>query len=341
MPSAKPIEIAKIFQPVESKPLEAKADVAVSKSSSNVFKPLPNKPVKTLPLVSADPPVAPTMTNEFTTPLIQANSVQANLAETKSEDLAAELNQFIPASPSANIDPLADYGDLPDMSQIEKGLAEFRKVNTFNPSTVGQLEKIDPAVLLAKLDGPPKKVAAPVKVVEAAPKNDFVEQQLVAQISELRNEIEQLKPEPVAVVQEEPELTLALGNAAFCTKITGFGQFTPFAANTFSGSQKTLLYCEVENQTSKRYTGFDGSDQFETVLHGSIVIYDANDQVVQTEKFPAIKDIARKQRRDFYVYFPVQFNELDSGDYRLELSVQDVGGNETAVLSPFMRFSVK
>ena len=71
------------------------------------------------------------------------------------------------------------------------------------------------------------------------------------------------------------------------------------------------------------------------------MIYDASDRVVQTEKFPAIKDIARKQRRDFYVYFPLQFNELTSGDYRLELSVEDVAGNETAVLRPFMRFSVE
>ena len=306
-------------------------------ASSNVFKSLPNKPAQTLPVVSADFPVAPTVTNEFAAPLIQANS-----AETKSEDLVAtEPNQFVPASPSANIDPLADYGDLPDMSQIEKELAEFKKVNTFNPSTVGQLERIDQAALLAKLDGPPQKIAAPVEVVEAAPKNDLLAQQFSDQLSEIQSAIEQFKPEPVAVAQEDPELTLTLNNAAFCTKITGFGQFESFAANTFSGSQRTLLYCEVENQTSKRFTSFDGSDQFETVLHGAIVIYDANGQVVQTEKFPAIKDIARTQRRDFYVYFPVQFNELAKGDYQLELSVHDVAGNETVVLRPVMRFSVK
>ena len=194
---------------------------------------------------------------------------------------------------------------------------------------------------MAKLDGPPQKIAAPVEVVEAAPKNDLLAQQFSDQLSEIQSAIEQFKPEPVAVAQEDPELTLTLNNAAFCTKITGFGQFESFAANTFSGSQRTLLYCEVENQTSKRFTSFDGSDQFETVLHGAIVIYDANGQVVQTEKFPAIKDIARTQRRDFYVYFPVQFNELAKGDYQLELSVHDVAGNETVVLRPVMRFSVK
>ena len=132
-----------------------------------------------------------------------------------------------------------------------------------------------------------------------------------------------------------------LRNAAFCTKISGFGQFKPFAANNFSGSQKALLYCEIENQSSKQFTNTDGSSQFETVLHGSVAIYDANDQIVQTAKFPAIKDVARHQRRDFYVYFPVQFNDLAQGDYRLELSVEDASANETAVLRPFMRFSIR
>ena len=166
--------------------------------------------------------------------------------------------------------------------------------------------------------------------------------QLEAQNStllELQDAIKQLKTKPVPASSVAPELSLR--NAAFCTKISGFGQFKPFAANDFSSSQKTLLYCEVENQTSKQFTNFDGSKQFETVLHGSVVIYDANDQIVQTADFPAIKDVARHQRRDFYVYFPVQFNNLAAGDYQLELSVEDASASETAVLRPFMRFSVR
>ena len=348
--SANPVEVAKVFQAFEPQTSEAKASFADSMLNSNAFTPPLNKSIKAMPVDSGDFPVARTEVNEFSGPLTRSKLAPAKSAKAKLQSLAAaefieeEIDSFVVAPRSANIDPLKDLEGLPDMSQIEQELAEFKKENTFDPSTVIQGEKIDPAVLLAKLDGPPKKVAAPVvDVVETAPKNDLLTQQIAAQNSkllEIRSVIEQFRPESaVTVVDEEPELTL--NNAAFCTKISGFGQFTPFAANTFSGSQKTLLYCEVENQTSKRYTSFDGSDQFETVLHGAIVIYDANDQVVQTEKFPAIKDVARKQRRDFYVYFPVQFNELDSGDYRLELSVQDVAGNETAVLRPFMRFSVK
>jgi len=341
-PSVEPIEIAKVFQPFEPEVAKAKAVLPTPKKpDANAFVPSFNKSTNTRPVVSTDFPVARTATSELIAPPMQAQS-----AETKLEPLAAtefiDEDSFVGASPSANIDPLEDLGSLPDMSQIEQELIDFEKENTFDPSTVSQADKIDPAVLLAKLDGPPKKIVAPVaKVADPVPDKKLLTQ-LAAQsskLSELQDAVEQLKPKPVVTVHEDPELMLS--NAAFCTKISGFGQFQSFAANTFSGSQKTLLYCEVENQTAKRFTSLDGSDQFETVLHGSVVIYDANDRVVQTAKFPEIKDIARKQRRDFYIYFPVQFSELASGDYRLELSVEDVAGNETAVLRPLMKFSVE
>ena len=281
-----------------------------------------------------------------------------------SETIDNQINEFV-VSPtmdidqSSNIDPLTDIDQssdienssdvdlngLPTMSQIEEELAEFKREYTFDPSTIIESDRMDPAILLEKLDGPPKSLAAPVpmvEVVEANPNNDLIAQQLADQsiaLLELQDSIKQLKTKPATPAPVAPVLTLR--NSAFCTKISGFGQFKPFAANDFSGSQKTLLYCEVENQTSKKFTSSDGSQQFETVLHGSIVIYDANDQVVQTANFPAIKDVARHQRRDFYVYFPVQFNDLARGDYRLELSVEDASASKTAVLKPFMRFSVK
>ena len=281
-------------------------------------------------------------------PLQETNCRRSNpLQETNPVSDINPLSEVEPlddVEPSANIDPLVDQSGLPDPSQIEEELAEFKKGFLFDPRTVIESERIDPAILLAKLDGPPKTIAAPVpaKVVETSPDNDIINQQLADQrsvLQELQESINQLKVKPVSTSPAVPELTLS--NAAFCTKISGFGQFKPFAANNFSGSQKTLLYCEVENQTAKQFTNIDGSQQFETVLHGSIAIYDANDQVVQTAKFPAIKDVARHQRRDFYVYFPVQFDELARGDYRLELSVEDAAANKTAVLRPFMRFSVR
>ena len=342
MPVPAPIEIVKaieIVEPVESPKLVE--DSQEEQKPSNDFSPSLTKPTESI----EDFVVEQTTEVEA----VQSENVQrANefVFALPSEDInpLSDVEPSASVSPSANTNPVPGLSDLPDMSQIEKELAEFKKLNTFDPSTVIEADRMDPKVLIAKLDGPAKPIASPVRVIEvaAAPNNEIITQQLAAQSSalqELQDAIKQLKTKPVAAIPAAPKLTL--NNAAFCTKISGFGQFKPFAANNFSGSQKTLLYCEVENQTSKQFTNFDGSQQFETVLHGSIVIYDANNQVVQSASFPAIKDVARHQRRDFYVYFPVQFDDLDRGDYRLELSIEDASASKTAVLQPYMRFSVR
>ena len=178
-------------------------------------------------------------------------------------DPLMDVEQLTDVEPLTDIVPLEDLSGLPDMSQIEKELAEFKKSNTFDPSMVIESDTIDPTVLLAKLDGPPKSIAIPApvtKVAEVASNNDLITQQLAAQSSvlqELQDAVSQLKSKPVAVIPVAPELMLR--NAAFCTKISGFGQFKPFAANNFSGSQKALLYCEIENQSSKQFTNTDGS----------------------------------------------------------------------------------
>ena len=345
-PELSPVKIAESIEIVE--PLEVIELVEDSKLDpvpSNDFSPL---------LSEAQPSQTPLVEQPVAEQLVDQDTGSFQIDPEAIEAMDDQLNEFVASSsididpladpaPLADVDQLADLNGLPDMSQIEKELAEFEKSNTFDPSTVIESDRIDPTALLAKLDGPPRLIAAPAPVVaKASPNNDLITQQLAAQSStllELQDAIKQLKVKPAPVIPTPPELTLR--NAAFCTKISGFGQFKPFAANNFSGSQKTLLYCEVENQTSNQFTNFDGSSQFETVLHGSLVIYDASDNIVQTANFPAIKDVARHQRRDFYVYFPVQFDNLVRGDYRLELSVEDASANQTAVLRPFMRFSVR
>ena len=302
------------------------------------------------PVVEPSKPILQEMVKTITeVPAVEIAKVDPSAEPTQTVEVVDFVTDASEASePSfSNIDPLRGAGDLPDMAQAEEEKEDYKKSNSFDPSSMIVSERNDPVPFLAKLDRSPKEFVPPKpEVTEPTSHSDLIAQQIADQnsaallkLQELQDAIKELKAEPVTVIHEDPKLTLT--NAAFCTKISGFSQFTSFAANNFSGSQKTLLYCEVENQTSKQFTGLDGSLQFETVLLGSIVIYDANGKVVQTAKFPAIKDIARRQRHDFYVYFPVQFNDLTSGDYRLELSVEDVAGNETAVLQPLMSFSVR
>lgn len=150
-----------------------------------------------------------------------------------------------------------------------------------------------------------------------------------------------------AVERLERIANLKVVNGTFCTEISGFGKFKPFAKTTFRSGQRTLVYCEVENYLSQMKTrGFvgtnlNGETSFHTRLQGSYVIYDQQGRAVQQAEYPIVEDVSRKRRRDFYMYFPIQMGELLPGQYRLELLVEDLGGNKSASLSPGVDFTIE
>jgi len=143
-----------------------------------------------------------------------------------------------------------------------------------------------------------------------------------------------------AVSQLESIASLKVGSGQFCTEITGFGQFRTFASNAFTAGQKMLVYCEVENYRTIENQSATGAD-FRTRLKGSFAIYDADGKVVQQAEYPTVDDVARKRRRDFYMYLPVTLSDLPSGQYVLHALVEDIHGNKTASLDPPLNFSVK
>ena len=143
-----------------------------------------------------------------------------------------------------------------------------------------------------------------------------------------------------AVERLESIANLKVSNGTFCTEISGFGKFSPFPSTTFKAGQKTLVYCEVENYLSQvRTANYESS--YHTTLRGSYVIYDQQGRAVQQMEYPTVEDASRKRRRDFYMYFPIEIGKLAPGNYKLELLVEDLGGNKTASLSPGMAFQVR
>ena len=142
-----------------------------------------------------------------------------------------------------------------------------------------------------------------------------------------------------AVAQLETIANLKVSAGKFCSEITGFGQYREFESNQFAPGDRTLVYCEVENYFSSEQPTPDGN-RFVTHLRGSFAVYDEEGRVVQQAEFPAVEDIALKRRRDFYLYLPVTIGELDAGNYRLHVMVEDLDGNKTGSLEPAMQFSV-
>jgi hypothetical protein len=138
----------------------------------------------------------------------------------------------------------------------------------------------------------------------------------------------------------ESKVHLQIANGALCTEVTGFGQFKPFRTSSFESGQRLLVYCEVDNYTST-LTVVDFENQFVTRLRGSYAIHDAENRVVQEADYPIVEDVARNQRRDFYMHFPIQLGDLQPGAYRIKLQIEDLNGNQTAALSTGMKFNVR
>ncbi len=143
-----------------------------------------------------------------------------------------------------------------------------------------------------------------------------------------------------AVEQMEAIAGLRLTSPSFCTEVNGFGQVTRFPTTQFAPSQRVLLYCEVENYKSAEMRTADGS-KFVTRLRGNFVIIDKKGTEVQKGDFPIVEDVASKKRRDFYMYFPIGFNNLPAGQYKLGLLVEDLTADTQTMLQPLMSFSVK
>ena len=144
------------------------------------------------------------------------------------------------------------------------------------------------------------------------------------------------KPEPAKPAVEE---TLKLVNANFCTSVSGYGQFDNFEQNRFGPNQHLLVYCEIENFKSSKEQD-DSYVNFVTRLQGSYTILDAAGRQVDAYKFPVVEDVARNQRRDFYVHLPVQLSELAIGEYTLQVVIEDLHAQTSATLAKPLQFEV-
>jgi len=142
-----------------------------------------------------------------------------------------------------------------------------------------------------------------------------------------------------AVAHLESLANLRVVAGEFCTEVSGYGQFNPFAYNVFPVGQKVLVYCEVENFNSTQQESETGVS-FLTRLRGSYAIYNSSGHAVQQAEFPTLEDVARKRRRDFYMHLPITIGNLAAGDYELHLLIEDLGGNKTASLTPPLLFTV-
>ena len=83
-----------------------------------------------------------------------------------------------------------------------------------------------------------------------------------------------------AVAHLESLANLRVVSGAFCTEVSGYGQFRLFERDVFPAGQQVLVYCEIENFMSTQQTS-EAGDSFHTRLRGSYAIYDSSGHAVQ------------------------------------------------------------
>jgi hypothetical protein len=126
---------------------------------------------------------------------------------------------------------------------------------------------------------------------------------------------------------------LVLDKLSFCSAIDNFGAFTPLEdGHTFHAAapgcpgERVKVYAEVRNLTS-----WPVGDHFETVLKGTLEIYDGRHrQPVHTydgKNFTCTSP-SRTPRRDFFVNFHFDVPpQLPPGSYTLWVQVTDITPN--------------
>lgn len=143
-----------------------------------------------------------------------------------------------------------------------------------------------------------------------------------------------------AMARLESIAELQVTNGAICSEIKGFGQHKPFPENTFQAGQPILVYCEIANYESKEQE-VNSEKLVQSKFKGIYKIENVDGKLVQTGDYPIIEDNAPKRRSDFYLYFKIELKQLEAGNYRLRLEIEDLIGQKKGHLEEDLLFIVQ
>jgi hypothetical protein len=133
-----------------------------------------------------------------------------------------------------------------------------------------------------------------------------------------------------AIQRLRQQAHLEIGNATFCHKISGFGNYERFAADRFSPGQPVLVYAELANFRSDITPEGLSRTQIGSTIE--IVRPGEAEEVVDVIQFPVTEDLCRNQRRDYFHSYEITLPQrLTSGQHVLRLTVEDQLSKKKAV----------
>jgi hypothetical protein len=177
--------------------------------------------------------------------------------------------------------------------------------------------------------------------LETPPASRFLDPRQIKSINVTRDMLARVVADP-ALLADPDRLWRAYSDAAtpitqardvriaaaeLCTKVEGFGQYTPVASrNLLAGvSHALIVYAEVDSFTHRRFVESD-SERFTVELGHAVEIWQDADRPTLQRRWneTVVKDVSRRQRRDFYIAAVVELPaNLSVGAYNLKLIVKD------------------
>ena len=129
---------------------------------------------------------------------------------------------------------------------------------------------------------------------------------------------------------------LSLPKAILCTRVGGFGDYSPFERNSFlaASQQKVIVYLEIDEFVSE----LNASNEYVTELAQQLTIYSDRDGIpVWKEDWQTAVDMSRNKRQDFFTVQMITFPQaLSVGKYQLKVRVRDEkSGAEAETSIPF------
>jgi hypothetical protein len=129
---------------------------------------------------------------------------------------------------------------------------------------------------------------------------------------------------------------LSLPKAVLCTRVGGFGDYSPFERNSFlaASQQKVIVYLEIDEFVSE----LNATGEYVTQLAQQLTIYSDRDGIpVWKEDWQTAVDVSRNKRQDFFTVQMITFPQaLSVGKYNLKVRVRDEKSSaETETTIPF------
>jgi hypothetical protein len=261
------------------------------------------------PVVEVDPPAAEPEADTKAPAIAAAPEAPVREAEIEparetAGELARRLASSLRADPDA--DPVRVYAALAALEVIEPGLM-------VNPSAIEGLTPEDARILESWAD-----------LMREA------DARLVSSPADARALSGALADAASAAETFEP---LEIGVARLCSRVEGFGRYTPMGSTWLAGRpHRAVVYAEVDHFASSPAVGPTGARGFETRLTQELQLFHDSDGLLAWRLPPQdVRDFSRNRRRDFFVVQLIELPQsLTVGRYQLKVTLRDETSGQTA-----------